>query len=502
MHLRSVSLRNFKAYETARVDIPAPAQGKNVVLIGGKNGFGKTTLFEALALGLYGRDGIRLILRAGAAADEDRRAMNFREFMGRALNRKALRNGLYDCRIELGFEDEAGTPITITRTWHFNDKGELRNNAEDIRILKGIERKPVEPPRSEADFDGWYRDWIAREFLPSNLAAFFLFDGEAASAYAERDMGQQVRDGIEGLLGLVWLRRLSEALRNYANARRSQVARGVTGERILQLQQECDTLEKEISDAAARLEEIAPQLADAEAEREALTLELAGYGPGTQADLQELQTRRSVEETRRRRASERLFELAESDLPFAMAGDSLRERVERRLEAERRREQWLAAVAETKERAEGVLASIAEELTAVAPPLLPVQDDGVKEAVRRGLERLWQPPPNDAAEAFHHGHVTGRLREAVRERLERARTANAEAVANLLQEMTHAAAELRAIGAAMENRQVTAPQLDEKRNRIAHLNSLVSGLSRENGEKRAFISSRTPELSQKRADLK
>jgi DNA sulfur modification protein DndD len=502
MHLRSVSLRNFKAYETARVDIPAPREGKNVVLIGGKNGFGKTTLFEALALGLYGRDGIRLILRAGAAADEDRRAMNFREFMGRVLNRKALQNGLYDCRIELGFEDDAGTPITITRTWHFNDKGELRSNAEDIRILKGIERKPVEPPRSEADFDSWYRDWIAREFLPSNLAAFFLFDGEAASAYAERDMGQQVRDGIEGLLGLVWLRRLSEALRNYANARRTQVARGVTGERILQLQHECDTLEKEISDAAARLDEIAPQLADAEAERDSLTLELAGYGPGTQADLQELQTRRSVEETRRRRASERLFELAESDLPFAMAGDSLRERVERRLEAERRREQWIAAVAETKERAEGVLASIAEELLAVAPPLLPVQDDGVKEAVRRGLERLWQPAPNDAADAFHHGHVTGRLREAVRERLDRARTANAEAVANLLQEMTHAAAELRAISVAMENRQVTAPQLDEKRNRIAHLNSLVSGLSRESGEKRAFISSRTPELSQKRADLK
>jgi DNA sulfur modification protein DndD len=103
MHLRSVSLRNFKAYETARLDIPAPTEGKNIVLIGGKNGFGKTTLFEALALGLYGRDGIRLILRAGAAIDEDRRAMNFREFMGRSLNRTALRNGLYDCRIELGF---------------------------------------------------------------------------------------------------------------------------------------------------------------------------------------------------------------------------------------------------------------------------------------------------------------------------------------------------------------------------------------------------------------
>jgi DNA sulfur modification protein DndD len=188
MHLRRISLRNFKAYEATRIDLPAPTPGRNVILIGGKNGFGKTTLFEAIALGLYGRDGIRLILHAGVGADEERRALNFRNFMNRALNRRALKNGQLDCRIELEFENENGEPITITRAWHFSADGTLRGG-EDVRILKGLEGRPVAPPRSEADIEGWYRDWIAREFLPSNLATFFLFDGEAASAYAERDMG-------------------------------------------------------------------------------------------------------------------------------------------------------------------------------------------------------------------------------------------------------------------------------------------------------------------------
>lgn len=503
MHLRSITLRNFKAYETTRIDLPKPEAGRNVILIGGKNGFGKTTLFEAIVLGLYGRDGIRLILRAGFAADEERRALNFRDFMGRALNRRALKNGQLDCRIELGFENEAGMPITITRAWHFAENGALRiSGAEDVRILTGLERRPVEAPQSEADVEGWYRDWVAREFLPSNLATFFLFDGEAASAYAERDMGQQVREGIEGLLGLVWLRRLANSLRNYASARRTQVARGVTGERILSLQHECERLEQEINDAKARLEELAPQLADAEAERDALTQELAGYGAGTQADLQELQTRRHVEERRRERAIERLFALAEADLPFAMAGDALRERVEKRLDAERRRDQWLAALMETQRRAEGVLAAIGTDLAGVEPPLLPIQHERVRDAVRRGLERLWQPPPNDCAESFHHGHATGRVREAIRERLERSRTANRETISGLLEDMSRAAAELRAIKTEIEGKQIAAPQLEEKRTRIGELNRQIEALHREKGEKRAFIASREPELGQKRADLK
>lgn len=503
MRLQTVTLRNFKAYQAARLELPAPAGRRNVILIGGKNGFGKTTLFEAIALGLYGRDGIRLILRGGLAADDERRALNFRDFMGRALNRQALRDGQLDCRIELGFENEAGEPITITRAWHFTADGGLRTNtAEDVRILKGLERRPVEPPRSEPDVEGWYRDWVAREFLPSNLASFFLFDGEAASAYAERDMGQQIRDGIEGLLGLVWLRRLEKALRDYANQKRTEVAKGVTGERIRALQKECEEYEQEITGAKARLDELAIQVAGAEAERAALTDELARYGAGTQADLQELETRRHVEEKRRERALERLFALAESDLPLAMAGEALRDKVEHRLEAERKREQWLAALTETRERADGVLAAIASDLAGVEPKLLPIQSERIRDAVRRGLERLWQPPPTDCAEDLRHAHAAGPLRQAILARLAQARTANRETISGLLRDMVQAAAELRRITAEIEGRQAAPQQLEQKRDRIQELNRQIEALRREEGEKRAFVASREPELGQKRAFLK
>ena len=67
MHLRTVGLRDWKAFEAASFHFPAPNAGRNVILIGGRNGFGKTTLFEAITLGLFGRDGLDLINRAAVA---------------------------------------------------------------------------------------------------------------------------------------------------------------------------------------------------------------------------------------------------------------------------------------------------------------------------------------------------------------------------------------------------------------------------------------------------
>jgi DNA sulfur modification protein DndD len=503
MHLRSITLRDWKAYEQARFDFPAPTANRNIVLIGGQNGFGKTTLFEALVLGLFGRDGLKLVQRATAAEDDDKKVQSYRDFIQRALHRSAPRFGRTSCRISLVFEDEGGEPVEIDRTWHFTESGALRagNNAETLKIFVGKGRRVAVPPRSESDPDGWYRDWIARRFLPAHLAGFFLFDGEAASAYAERDMGVQVREGIEGLLGLTWLRRLAESLRAYAVNRRNQVPRGVTSEAIDELETQISQIETELKNAEERLRAIEAELADADSQRTALTNELAGYGTGTRAKLEDLIKQKADQEKQYAVAQDELFRIAEMDLPLALAGEPLRKKLELRLDQEQRREQWLAAASETKARAEGVLKAIEQDLAQVSPALVDQQADAVRAAIMHALEHLWHPPPENAAEAFRHAHLSGRLREEVRGRLSRAAVVSSETIANLLSTMAGAAAALRDLTAGIDASQVTAPQLDEKKDRIKSLNSQIDGLRTEEGEKRNLIASRTGEVRQKRADL-
>lgn len=64
MYISQITLRDWKAYTTASFDLPAPGRDKNIVLIGAPNGYGKTSLFEAIVLGMFGRDGLPLIARS------------------------------------------------------------------------------------------------------------------------------------------------------------------------------------------------------------------------------------------------------------------------------------------------------------------------------------------------------------------------------------------------------------------------------------------------------
>ena len=503
MNLRSVILRDWKAYESARFDFPAPRGDRNVVLIGGRNGFGKTTLFEAIALGLFGRDGLRLVQRAGAAADEERLKITYREFLQRALNRRALPAGRLSCEVALHFEDEVGKPIEIERTWYFTEAGALRpgQNGESLKIFTGLERRPLVPPRMEADQEAWYRDWIAHTFLPAHLANFFLFDGEYASAYAERDMGRQVRDGIEGLLGLIWLRRLAESLREYAQRKRNEVRRGLNAQAIEQAEREAAVLEEEVSAAEARLDEISHALAESERERDALTGWLTDFGGGTQASLQDLIQQKADHERALATSQDRLSQIAEQDLPLALAGRDLHQRVLQRLDRERRREHWLASVRQTQARVNSVLEQIAKELATIEPPLTARQTTSMQEAVRRALERLWQPPPVEVAEEPRHAHATGSTHDDIQVRLAEAARVSSETINTLLRTMAQASRSKREVNDAIEASQSSAPQLEDKRKRIRELNAKIETLRVEEGEKRNILASRKPLLDQKRAEI-
>ncbi|WP_034213938.1 DNA sulfur modification protein DndD [Arenimonas metalli] len=499
MHLLSVTLRDWKAYESAKFEFPAPSRNKNVILIGGRNGFGKTTLFEALALGLFGRDGLRLVLRASAAADEPGRAQSFRDFIERALYGDAIKQGRSSCRIELQFEDEAGEPIWIERTWYFSDSGKLKSGdaGEQLRIFQGVARRVVGPSRSEQDPEGWYRDWISRTFLPTSLAGFFLFDGESAAVYAERDMGAQVREGIEGLLGLNWLRQLAKDLRSYAANKRTQVPKGVSSEAIAQLDASISSMEAELLSAEQKLTNLDIELRDSEAKRDALTRELSGYGTGTRAQLEELVKEQAEHQKQYELAQTKLHSIAEMDLPIALAGDSLRDRVTNRLQQERQRENWEAATSQRAERTSQVIEIFDQQLDDVTPSLTPSQEESVRQAVQRALERLWFPPPDGVAESYKHPHARGPLLQRVLDRLRDAKLVSSRTIAELLEAMGRNAAKLREVQAAIRATEVTAPQLEEKRVEIADLNKRISSHHESRGELTNLVRSRSDEIEQK-----
>ena len=200
MHLKSIELINWRSYRHARFEFPVPHGSKNVILITAPNEYGKTSFFEALTLGLFGKQGLVLVPRARTNSSQgnfvDRLSASYSQFLSKAIHSRATESGPARCSVSIEFEDDTGEPIELTRIWHFRQNGQHKPGDDDLKIFLGIGREPVEPPAGVENRDSWYRNWIANRFLHPSLAEFFLFDGEQVQRYASREMSEQVRSGM------------------------------------------------------------------------------------------------------------------------------------------------------------------------------------------------------------------------------------------------------------------------------------------------------------------
>src|ERR1035438_9832796 len=90
MLITKIKAKNFKTYLSLDLDISVE-QDKPIILIGGVNGGGKTTFFEAIYGALYGLNihttkHFKELLNAGALGKEDEKIILELYFTGKVLN--------------------------------------------------------------------------------------------------------------------------------------------------------------------------------------------------------------------------------------------------------------------------------------------------------------------------------------------------------------------------------------------------------------------------------
>ncbi len=472
---------------------------KNVILIGAPNGYGKTSLFEAIVLGLFGQDGLPLIARSPfSGTDEKRLATSYKDFLEKAFHSGATAAGRTSCSVKLGFVDDDGEPLEIQRIWHFNEAGHYRPQDEDIQIYEGLTRRAVGPAtlqgKAKAD---WFRQYIAENLLPFTLAHFFMFDGEQVKELAERDKSAQVRQGIEGLLGIPVLRQLAKDLRAYAEARRRD-SPNVSDKTLAALEQERHRLSAEHDRMAARLAEIEPALAARKEEREDLERELASYGASSQALIQEQfeqikKYERAIEE-----GKAQLEALMTGELALALTGPALRADVKARLLSEGIRERWING----KNQGDGNLARYLAAVDVGTGKIMPALSDDQRHAVldtaRSAWEALWHPPPENCADECRHPYLNGLERAKVVDRLE---ALGAPAIIGLLDGIAANEEKLRGLQEEVMRTEAIAPHVDGKRARLKQVNGEIGGYDQELGALRRELASLESQINQRNAEL-
>jgi len=223
MILDEITLHNFGLYAGRQSITLTPAsQDRPVVLFGGLNGGGKTTLLDALQLCLFG----------GHAKTSSRGSLAYTEYLARCIHRGAE-------------QPESGVRISFRHT--VDGEEECYVIDRSWRVVNGVCKERFEVQKNGALDPALADNWASQvdDFIPANIAHLFLFDGEQIERYAsQQDSSLLIGTAIQNLLGLDMVDQLDKDLQVYERKKKLQ-------EKDQGVQAEIAALENELRDLRA-----------------------------------------------------------------------------------------------------------------------------------------------------------------------------------------------------------------------------------------------------------
>jgi DNA sulfur modification protein DndD len=325
MYISSIEVNNFRRYVGVVRLTFSPSPGRNIAVVAGANGCGKTSILLAILWCLYGMRlqwldaGYRRLIRA---------AGDYSSFCRGMLNRLAQQAGQDDVYVELSFADVCVAGVTLDRVVLrriFNATTSL----ESIHLTVGQASSQMVDPEAVDAF-------IEDNLVPISLAPYLFFDAERLAA-------------IEGVWGIDG-KQLDAALSAVAGFRSHEQLRDDLRSVRLRLRRESakrpqraamDAIEQSTSAVRAELDSLSELIAAARDQRsqtlqqlDQLRGELARMGSiPSQASIADMESRRQALEREAeeiRGGLQSVLEVA----PLAMAGRLLRA-LEGELAAER-----------------------------------------------------------------------------------------------------------------------------------------------------------------------
>ncbi|ANT54816.1 AAA family ATPase [Mesorhizobium amorphae] len=323
--LRSLTMTNWKAFRSGTVQLGIHDTNRPLTLIGGNNGNGKTSILQALTMGLYGSrcsiEGEGL----GAGEGGGRRT-EYRLFIERAMHRPAFEAGERMIQVTIEFVTRQGL-LEIERHWYLDDAGRFLEEDEEL-VLRTGEDRDIVPVPADRELAEYYEETISRLIAPPSMMPFFLFDGEHVRRLAERDLSEQVRFGIESALGISTLKGLVDDLKDYARDRARDI-QADDAEAAAALKWQAISAERER--ALGDLIEVEAKLHPLQVHRDEIVQGLGALGNGTYNDKQEELHLRHGEEAQLRKLRDDLRLSLTKHLPIALVGKSLLAATERSL---------------------------------------------------------------------------------------------------------------------------------------------------------------------------
>lgn len=190
MNIREIELNNFRIYKGRNKINLSPNGDRNIIIVSGNNGFGKTTFLMSLVWCLYGKNMGKVDELYRKEIDEKG---GYSKYIGNSLNFEAQKIGETRFSVAVTFTDveipdTPCTEITIIRSYdsatNYDDELEILIDGRKNDLFTGSKE---EIAKEEEIF---IRDYI----LPIEIAKFFFFDAEKIVSFAQINTPEQRKE--------------------------------------------------------------------------------------------------------------------------------------------------------------------------------------------------------------------------------------------------------------------------------------------------------------------
>lgn len=420
MILEQLTLDNFRVFEGKHTFDLAPrvkyGKKRPIVLFGGLNGSGKTTILAAVRLALYGK--LSLGMRLSSKAYED----HLRKFIHRSKARAT--NAESSASVQIGFSYASlgvEKHYIVTRSWSDTGKRvkEVLSVEEDVVLLKDLNHDQCQG--------------FLNELVPIGVSDLFFFDGEKIAKLAEDTNGEVLGDAIKKLLGLDLFETLDADLSGLLRSEVKKSSEKDLLSKINNLQDQLKEFKKKAEKELVAYEQLKPQEIETQNNLAKLETELSARGGAWAVTREEAIREQIALSEEQKQLQERLREIIADTFPFTLAREFVQKTLGKlKVESDGKRNQHIAEAVRdhllaVRERLHPILsekeikeleAVISEELSSLSVPgdKFPLVHD-ISDRVLAQIESVIKS-------AFEHGQalskeLTQRL-EVVEEQLDRA----------------------------------------------------------------------------------
>lgn len=271
MLLQSIKLVNFRQFRNESIDFAGGADGKNVTIIIGENGTGKTTFAQAFFWCLYGET----------------------EFSDKSMLNKMVATEMrpgqnVKVQVELKLhQGEVDYTLIREQTYRKDNANRIKadNTVFDI-ATKDASGNTSYVKKSMCESE-------VKSILPKELSRYFFFDGERIEKMSKDiSTGKKATDFAEAVKGLLGLNAMYSAIQHFNPRVKSSVISSYeasyNSQSNAKIKEYTDTIERcknEIATIEARIEELDAEIESAQTRKTEKSAEIKQYAEGE--ELQE-----------------------------------------------------------------------------------------------------------------------------------------------------------------------------------------------------------------------